>query len=45
MATKEVKDKRGEMKRIRSEMDCRTVRVIYGMWCRYMRLIESQASD
>ena len=33
VAIKEVKDKRGEMKRIRSEMDCRTVGAIYGMWC------------
>ena len=32
--TKEVKDKRGETKKIKGEMDCRTVGVIYGMWCK-----------
>ena len=32
--TKEVKDKRGEIKRIKGTMDCRTVGAIYGMWCK-----------
>ncbi len=32
--TKEVKDKRGEMKMIKGEMDCRTVGAIYGMFCK-----------
>ena len=31
---KEVKDKRGKMRKIRSEMDCRTVGAVYGMWCK-----------
>ena len=32
--TKEVKDKRGQTRKIKSEMDCRTVGAIYGIWCR-----------
>ena len=31
---KEVTDKRGERKRIKGKMDCRTVGAIYGMWCK-----------
>ena len=31
--TKEVKDKRGEMRKIKGKMDCRTVEAIYGIWC------------
>ena len=34
MEIKEVKDKRGEARKIRNQMDCRTVGAIYGMWCR-----------
>ena len=33
MEAREVKDKRGEMRRIKNEMDCRTVGAIYGIWC------------
>ena len=29
----EVRDKRGETRKIRGVMDCRTVGVIYGIWC------------
>ena len=32
--TKEVIDKRGETRRIKGKMDCRTVGAIYGMWCK-----------
>ena len=32
--TKEVKDKRGETKKIKGKMDCRTVGAVYGMWCK-----------
>ena len=32
--TKEVIDKRGERKKIKGKMDCRTVGAIYGMWCK-----------
>ena len=31
---KEVKDMRGEMRKIKSQVDCRTVGAIYGMWCK-----------
>ena len=31
---KEVKDKRGEERRIKSKVDCRTVGAIYGIWCK-----------
>ena len=31
--TKEVKDKRGETRKINSKVDCRTVGAIYGIWC------------
>ena len=34
MEVKEVKDKRGEMRKVRSDMDCRTLGAIYGMYCR-----------
>ena len=30
----EVTDKRGEAKKIRSKVDCRTVGAIYGIWCK-----------
>ena len=29
-----VKDKKGKVKKIKTEMDCKTVGVIYGMWCK-----------
>ena len=32
--TDEVTDKRGERKKIKGTMDCRTVGAIYGMWCK-----------
>ena len=32
--TKEVKDKRGEAKKIKGKVDCRTVGAVYGMWCK-----------
>ena len=32
--TKEVTDKRGERRKIKGKMDCRTVGAIYGMWCK-----------
>ena len=32
--TKEVKDKRGETKKIKGKMDCRTLGAIYGIWCK-----------
>ena len=31
---KEVKDKRGKPRKIRSQVDCRTVGAVYGMWCK-----------
>ena len=34
VGTKEVADKRGEKKKIKGRMDCRTVGAIYGMWCK-----------
>ena len=37
--TKEVVGKRGEKKRIKGKMDCRTVGVIYGMWCKQGRIL------
>ena len=32
--TKVVKDKKGEMRMIKNEMDCRTIGAIYGIWCK-----------
>ena len=32
--TKEIRDKRGEIRKIKGKMDCRTVGAIYGMWCK-----------
>ena len=29
-----IKDKRGEVKKIKGELDCRTVGAVYGMWCK-----------
>ena len=33
MEAREVKDKRGEERKIKNKMDCRTVGAIYGIWC------------
>ena len=32
--TREVMDKRGERKKIKGMLDCRTLGAIYGMWCK-----------
>ena len=32
--TKEITDKRGDIKKIKGRMDCRTVGAIYGMYCK-----------